>query len=158
LKIGLTNGKVASDATIRALEAALGCDISDSFKSFVLANDGAKTETNTFKIAENNDSGVNQFIPVGEILKERSHVENLSRKAYPVAWAEGGNYIFLDEAADGAVFFWDHELPESPTLLASSFSAFLDLLEPFDTKKVELKPGQVKRVWIDPEFAKRLKK
>ena len=38
------------------------------------------------------------------------------------------------------------------------FGAFLDILEPFDIKTIQLKPGQVKKVWIDPEFLKRLKK
>ena len=101
---------------------------------------------------------MNRFIPVREILKERTHIENIPDKAYPVAWAEGGNYVFVDEEKDGAVFFWDHEAPENIVKLAPNFGAFLDLLEPFDIKKIELKPGQVKKVWIDPEFLKRLKK
>jgi hypothetical protein len=44
----------------------------------------------------------------------------------------------------GRCFFWDHEVPEPPTQLAPNFGAFLDLLEPFDIQKIELKPGQVK--------------
>ena len=74
-----------------------------------------------------------------------------------MAWAEGGNYVFVDEAMNGAVFFWDHEIPEEPTKLADNFQAFLDGLQPFDVKSIELKPGQVKRVWVDPEFLKKLK-
>ena len=26
------------------------------------------------------------------------------------------------------------------------------MLQPFDVSKIELKPGQVKKVWVDPEF------
>jgi hypothetical protein len=158
MKIKLTKGKPASEETCVSLQSALGCHLSDSFKSFLRDNDGAEPETNILKITNKNESGVNRFIPVREILKERTHIENIPDKAYPVAWAEGGNYVFVDEEKDGAVFFWDHEAPENIVKLAPNFGAFLDLLEPFDIKKIELKPGQVKKVWIDPEFLKRLKK
>jgi hypothetical protein len=95
---------------------------------------------------------------VAEIMKERAHIENIPAKAYPIAWAEGGNYIFIDEEKSGAVFFWDHEVPEEITELAANFGTFLDLLDPFDINTIELKPGQVKKVWVDPEFLKRIKK
>jgi len=55
------------------------------------------------------------------------------------------------------VFFGDHELPDKLTQLGS-FAAFLELLEPFDPDSIQLKPGQVGRVWIDPEFLKKLGK
>ncbi len=64
----------------------------------------------------------------------------------------------MDEDRNGAVFFWDHELPEQTVELAANFEAFLDVLEPFDIKSIKLRPGQVKRVWTDPDFLKRLKK
>jgi len=54
--------------------------------------------------------------------------------------------------------FWDHELPDKLTKLAGSFAAFLELLEPFDPDSIQLKHGQVERVWIDPEFLKKLGK
>lgn len=143
---------------ILALQTALGCQLSDSYKSFIRVHDGAEPETNIFRISEKNESGVNRFIPVSEIFKERARVKNLPMSAFPVAWAEGGNYVFVDEDRDGAVFFWDHEEPEKAVKLAANFGAFLELLKPFDIKTVKLKPGQVKKVWIDPEFLKRLKK
>ena len=74
-----------------------------------------------------------------------------------MAWAEGGNYVLVDEGRKGTVWFWDHEIPDAPTELAPNFGAFLNLLEPFDIATIQLKPGQVKKVWIDPEFLKRLK-
>ncbi|SRR5258706_8576816 len=158
MKIKLRNGEPASEEAILTLEAALGCPLSHSFRAFVRDHDGAEPETNIFKISDNNDSGVNKFIPVSDILKERAYIENIPRRAYPVGWAEGGNYVFVDEDRNGAAFYWDHELPDEPTQLADSFGAFLDLLEPFDIKTVQLKPGQVKSVWVDPEFLKKLNK
>jgi hypothetical protein len=100
---------------------------------------------------------VSEFIPVSRILEARKHIENIPQQAYPVAWLEGGNFAFVDEGRNGAVFFWDHEVPHEPTELAANFGAFLDLLEPFDIKTIHLKPGQVKKVWVDPEFLKKLK-
>ena len=158
MKIKLKKGNPASDESILALQVALGCQVSESFRSFLRANDGAEPETNIFKVTETNESGVNKFIPVSEILKERKRIENMAKEAYPVAWAEGGNYVLVDESKNGAVLFWDHEAPDEPTQLATSFGSFLDLLEPFDIQKIELKPSQVKRVWVDPEFLKRIKK
>jgi hypothetical protein len=67
------------------------------------------------------------------------------------------NSIFVDEGKNGIVCFWDHETTEITTL-AVTFGDFLELLQPFDISSVKLKPGQVKRVWVDPEFLERLKK
>jgi hypothetical protein len=156
--IKLHDGKPASEGTILALEAELGCQLSGSFRIFLKTYDGAKPETNVFKIDDTNESGVNAFIPAEQIPKARRLIENIPPKGYPVAWTEGGNYVFLDEDRDGAVFFWDHEIPDEPTELASSFGSFLELLEPFDMGTVHLKPSQVKEVWVDPDFLRSLKK
>lgn len=59
---------------------------------FVRTHDGAKPETNIFRISRDHESGVNRFIPVSEIPKERTRLDHLSRRSYPIAWAEGGNY------------------------------------------------------------------
>ena len=158
MKIKLKNGKVASQEEISAVEAVLGCRLSASFRSFVQHNNGAEPDTNIFQIGDNNGCGVNEFIPLDQIPKERTYIEDIPEKAYPVAWAEGGNYVFIDEARGGAVFFWDHEVPGEIVALAPNFAAFLEMLEPFDVKSVKLKPGQVKSVWVDPKFLKRLKK
>ncbi len=120
---------------------------------FVARNDGAEPETNVFKIGPANESGVNGFIPIKEIVNKMPRIENLPPRSFPVAWAEGGNYVSVNLAADGAVFFWDHERPDSVVRLASSFSTFL---EPFDVSSVKLKPAQVKKAWIDPDFLKGL--
>ena len=157
MKVKLRNGKAAPEESILAAETRLGYVISTSFRTFLRTQDGAEPETNIFRVSTRNDSGVNRFIPVTEIGDERTRIESIPAKGYPVAWAEGGNYVFIDEAKHGAVFFWDHEEPEDPVELAGSFDAFLNLLEPFDIKSIELKPGQVKRVWVDPEFLKKLK-
>jgi hypothetical protein len=63
-----------------------------------------------------------------------------------------GNYFTI--RADGAVWFWDHETDDL-VLLANSVSEFVvHCTDP----PVELRPGQVKSVWIDPAFAKSIGK
>jgi len=154
MNIKIKNGKYASEEAIQKLEAELGCPLSVSFRTFVGVHDGAKPEPNTFTVKENINGGVNRFIPVNNILKERQSIENLPSKAYPVAWAECGNYIFVDEGRRGEVYFWDHEEPEKIIKIGDSFDVFLSLLRPFDVKSIKLNPKQVKRVWINPNFLK----
>ena len=155
MKIGLKDGKSASKKDVEKLEASLGCPISESFRRFVSENDGSEPETNRFNVGKDNGAGVNQFIPISDILAERQYIENLPRLAYPIAWASCGNYVFLDEGKGGNVYFWDHELPEDITKLADNFDEFLSMLEPFDISSIELKPGQVKEVRVNTELLKR---
>lgn len=155
MKLKLTNGRSARPANIEKLEREIGEALPSSFLEFIRQHDGAEPETNICKIRGTNDLGFNGFIPVREIPDERANIENLPSTGFPVAWAEGGNYVFVD-AASGAVYFWDHEQPTPPVQIASDFAAFVEMLEPFDPGSIKLRPGQVKRVWIDPDFLKSL--
>lgn len=159
MKISLKDGKSASKKDVEKLEAALGCPISESFRRFVGENDGSKPQSNRFPVGKDNGAGVDRFIPVSEILAERQYIDDIPNQAYPIAWASCGNYVLLDDGHGGQVYFWDHELPDENIIkLANNFDEFLSMLEPFDINSIELKPGQVKKVWIDPEFLKKFKK
>lgn len=151
-------GAGASEDDLRHIEQVIGFPISRTFADFVRAHNGAVPETNTFNIAQGNQSGVNRFIPVSDILAERQRLEPIPRGAYPVAWAEGGNYVFINEEEGGKVYFWDHEVADGTHFLADTFDAFLANLTPFDVRSVSLAPGQVKRAWINKDFLKRIKK
>jgi len=153
VKLAKTGSAVLSD--IERLEFQINVKLPQSFLQFVRTHDGAEPETNIFEVGGTNESGVNGFIPVAEILKERANLDELQTTAFPIAWAEGGNYVFLD-AQSGEVYFWDHEQPSKPVQIAPDFDAFLNLLEPFDPSSIQLKPGQVQSAWIDPEFLKSL--
>jgi len=154
MTLKLTKGRIASQNDIIALEHRIGEPLVPEILEFVAQNDGAEPETNIFKVGTANESGVNSFIPIREIISEMRRVENLPDRAYPIAWAEGGNYVFVNQADDGAVYFWDHEQPCSLVKLANGFRSFLELLVPFDVSSIKLKPGQVKKVWIDSAFLK----
>ena len=58
-----------------------------------------------------------------------------------------GNLFLL--ASDGSVRFWDHKTDDA-TNMAAGTESFLDSLSA--PTPVVLKPGQVKRAWIDPKF------
>jgi hypothetical protein len=150
VKIELAKGQRAPQEAILALEARLGARLSESFRSFVDVHDGAEPSNNVFRLRDNDSAGVNEFIPVIDVWKQRAYIENIPTKAYPIRSASGGNYVLIDEGQNGAVFFGDHEPPDKLTKLAGSFAAFLELLESFDPDSIQLKPGQVERVWIDP--------
>lgn len=156
--ISLENYGTASDNDIRALEARLGRPLPAAFLAFVRTFDGAEPAPNVFDIGDSNQSGVNRFIPVAEIWSARAHIENLSSTAFPVAWAEGGNYVIVDPDRRDAVFYWDHEIPDPLLRIADDFAAFVKMLGPFDINDVELEPGQVLDVWIDPDFLRSLDK
>jgi len=69
----------------------------------------------------------------------------------PFAEDDGGN--LFTELPDGNICFWDHETDDL-TVIASTWDDFAKSCIP--PKPVELKPGQVKSVWVDPEFAKKM--
>jgi hypothetical protein len=103
-------------------------------------------------------------LPKRNVFKSRSGEYGL-RKLFPVtSWqphsdisGKEGSLILGEDACgnlflyapDGSVSFWDHETEEQ-TPLARSVEEFLALL--VEPAPVVLKPGQVKSVWIDPEF------
>jgi hypothetical protein len=64
-------------------------------------------------------------------------------------FAEDGCGNFFTEAQNGGICFWDHETHDV-TVIATSWEEFArGCREP---KEVTLKPGQVKRVWVNPNF------
>ena len=156
MKKTLKNANPASSEEIRKLEFRLGRTMPLGYTDFLRHYNGATPDTNTFRIDDHNDSGVNRFIPIHEVLNERNRLMGrLPADSLPIAWAEGGNYVCL--APNGAVTFFDHET-EQQTPLANTLEDFLAMLKPFDPSSVALKPGQVKSAWIDPDLLKRIEK
>jgi len=73
--------------------------------------------------------------------------------AYDVfAEDDGGNEFLTGETEK--VMYWDHET-DGITPLSDSLEAFLGSLVP--ALEVHLKPGQVKRLWVDPAFKPKFK-
>ena len=155
MSVGFKKGRLLSEADVAAFEKHAGVQLPRDYREFVLQRDGAEPDTNIFPVGNGNDSGVNRFIPLRKTLAERQYIDHVSMEFLPVAWAEGGNYVCVN-LERGWVFFWDHEQPSGELKLAESFAQFLEMMAPFDVSKIELKPDQVKKAWIDPDFLKGL--
>ena len=77
---------------------------------------------------------------------------------FPVsAWKDGASCVIGEDScgnrylkrSDGVVSFWDHETDKEEALFPG-VPEFIAALSP--PVPVTLKPGQVRRVWIDPTF------
>ena len=131
----------------------IGCTLPEDLKKYFFEFNGAEPELNVFEVGEKNDSGINNILPISDILEERKYLDHIENSVFPIAIAEGGNYLIVDFAKDSAVYFWDHEEPHIPVLLAEDIYDFLlEKLNPFDPESIELKEGQVTSIWVDPNF------
>jgi hypothetical protein len=155
MTVGLKGGRQATESDIAALESAIGQPLDSQFRHFADSLDGAEPEANSFPVNGVAHMGeVSEFIAVGKILSERAYINGIASQAYPVASSAGGNYVLLDQAQSGGIFFWDHEVEGGVTKVADTFNDFLAMLEPFDISNVKIEPGRVKSAWIDPDFLK----
>ncbi len=156
MTIELIGGGSASASALRTAEAYLGVRLPPAYVDFVREHDGCRPPSNEFPIGDSMDDAdsVVRFVPVAEASNVASTI-GLPAKMWPVARAEGGNYVLLDLSAGEAVKYWDHETGEL-ALVAANFRAFLSLLRPFDPSQVELDPEDVIDVWVDPEFRKEI--
>jgi hypothetical protein len=147
----------AEAADLSALEAMVGAELPTDYRAFLTEQDGGEPASNAFAIPNaDNESGVNEFLSVRQAMDElRRYGDRLPPHTVPIALAEGGNLILL-ALDNGGVTFWDHELEgaDPSFALEDSFSAFWQALESFDASSVELKPGQVKSAWVDPDLLK----
>jgi len=82
------------------------------------------------------------------------HSECCRQEGSVVIGEDSCGNLFL-RAPDGSVSFWDHETNDETVLTASVEVFCSSLTEP---TPVILKPGQVKKVWIDPKFLAEQKK
>lgn len=157
MNVKFSKPKAIEQKDINLFAEALGSSIPLDLQNFFVEFNGSKPETNIFTISRDNESGINELIPISQILGERKYLDYIGQRVFPVAVAEGGNYVVIDLDQGQSVYFWDHEDPQNMTKLASDIYEFLDVLVPFDSDSVELEEGQVQSAWIDPDFLKSLK-
>lgn len=151
MKISIPKTKAASASSLADLEKLFGNKLPDSYLNFVKEHDGARPSANVFKVSENNNAGVDEFIPAQESIRIPHVVDGFPAHALAVARASGGNFVYL-APTNFSVYFWDHEVENADIKLANSFGEFLEKILPSDVSQVKLKPGQVKRVWGNPDF------
>jgi hypothetical protein len=92
-------------------------------------------------------SGYGVFRKCGAVLPA-----DFSITKFGTPFAEDSCGNLFTQIQSGRICFWDHETDDL-TVIASSWEEFVGgCVEP---KEVKLKPGQVKRVWVDPNFKPR---
>lgn len=150
MNIQLKKYQGASDDDIARVENDIGVKFSPDYREFLSKYDGATPEENVLEGDEY--VSIDRFIPISELRKVTSNdIEGLPEDALPIAEAPSGNLIYLKEG-DFSVCFWDHEIEKGDRKLAPSFGAFIQRLVPFDSESIQLQPGQVRSVWVDPDF------
>jgi hypothetical protein len=162
------SGRSLDASQVSDVERRLVCGLPDVYGQFLLAFNGGVPEANEFVVLQTRTgSGVNRFYGIigegrdGDLLHEQCSLKDrLPEGVIAIGDAEGGNRICLSlrKADYGHVFFWDHELESDRdpsaalAALAPSFDVFLASLRRLDAERIQLRPGQVKRAWINPEF------
>lgn len=160
MNIKIKKNKRIDESEVIDLEMIIGTKLPTSYRDFLIENNGGIPDENEFDIIEcKNSSGVERFMSVGQIksvkkrLKDRFPVNSL-----PIANTENGNYICIVTGENEGIYFWDHELEvyysawKNMIFLCKDFKDFLKMLRKFDISKIELMPGSVEIVWVDPDF------
>jgi hypothetical protein len=156
-------GQQPNENEIQILEQRIGNPLPLDYRAFLEKNNGGIPETNIFDLpACNGGSGINEFLSIKEILEQKNVMKDrLPPSAWPIAFAEGGNYVCLVCEGNSGVYFWDHEFEQEDGInpnwdnmyeLSSTFREFMQAIRKFNINDVELKPEQVKSVWVDPDF------
>lgn len=164
------NKKGCSASEVKQLEELFGYELPNDYKDFMIEYNGGEPNSNVFSIPEEqNESGVNKFFSQKEIIKEKKILGNrIGIGVIPIADAACGNIVCLSLINEKkGVYFWDHELEDEEEnlpswknmfYLAESFKDFMNKLRRFNPDEIELEPGQVLEVWVDPEFLKEINK
>ena len=161
-------GTHIEDSDISAFEQRIDINLPADYREFLAENNGGVPEANEFDIPGlNGGSGINEFLSIKEIEATKERLgERFFLNAWPIAHAEGGNYLCLVLGEQVGIYFWDHELEaeeeklpswENLFFLSNSFQDFLEMLQKFDPDEVEVPPGS-KVVWVDPEFKKQIQR
>ncbi len=163
MTVKIKKGKKIKEKEIINFEQRNDIKLPNDYRNFLLENNGGVPETNEFDIPDiNSGSGINEFLSIDELESiKKSLGERLLQNAWAIAYAEGGNYLCIVVGEKEGVYFWDHELEaeegqpaswDNLFLVAENFDDFLASLRKFDINSVELKPGQVQKVWVNPDF------
>jgi len=135
------------------LTSMVGGPLPQSYLEFVGKHDGAEPESNS--LDGRGHVSVTSFISVERAAREFASVDGFPSGVIPFAEDGCGNYTYISPMT-GAVHYWDHEV-EGDEKVALDVPDFLSRLVEFDLASLQLRPGQVKHAWIDPDFLASLK-
>lgn len=154
MKISFSQKGKASQHDINNLEKSIGAKLPSSFVNFIHKNNGAAVSPNSFLVSGVGDNGIQEFIPVGEIMAAKQAVEGLSQSLLPFAYAEGGDIVAFHLQDNFGIYYWSHENLLPAIKISIDFSNFMDNLIPEDSLSSEYTLQEGEEVWVDPEFEK----
>ena len=161
---GLGEGDVSS------LENKLGHGLSDEYKEFLMAGNVMIPRPNSVQ-GQGMSGSVSKFLGVSSnvdddlLATRRTYADRLPDGVIPIALAGGGNLVCV-YSKNGQMYLWDHEDEagegevvgfDNMHFIAKSFSEFLKVLAPFDSKDAVLNPDDVISVKLKPGFAEKFK-
>ncbi|SHJ18818.1 SMI1 / KNR4 family (SUKH-1) [Malonomonas rubra DSM 5091] len=150
-----------SDSEVHKFENIYGVDFPREYKAFVKSYGGSVPEANIFDIPTiESFSGIERFLGLNELVEQKLIFSGrLPEGLWPVAFADGGNLIFIsvDNSSPG-IYYFDHELEEDPPsagclfFISNSFSDFIECLRPFDLNNIGQEEPDIISVWVDPSL------
>jgi len=136
----------APPGTIEMVEARLETKLPNAYKEFLRRQNGGYLEPNFFSEAvgvdylfsagPNDDEYIDDLESIAELFSSEGEADDVLRPGFLVIGEDGtGNRLCLKVSGEdyGAVYFWDHEVADSPeayTRLTQSFSEFFEALRP----------------------------
>ncbi|WP_207689602.1 SMI1/KNR4 family protein [Desulfonema limicola] len=163
MTVQLKKGINICEKEIIGLEQRLGIRFPSDYRYFLIENNGGTPETNEFDIPGLNcSSGITEFFSIDKIVSNKKILnDRLLTNAWPIAYAEGGNYLCLVIGKKAGIYFWDHELESEDSqgaswdnmfFISANFTSFLTSMRKFDISTIKLKPGQVQKIKVNPDF------
>ncbi len=153
----------AAQADIDRIEDVLRIRLSPDCRVFLHYWAGSIPEDNRFWYDGERTCGISRFLSCTEILREVSRLDETCCPvgSIPIAYCSGGNLLLMDARSQGGqISFWDHEIEGGSQsgihAVASSVKEFIEGVAPFDQSAIGIKPGQCKRVWVDPELLREM--
>ncbi len=151
----IQSSEKASLSEVQLTENKIGVKFPETFKEFVIKNNGAKfrdavIETNSNE-PENDVFEVRQFLPLKKI--SATIMEDQNPAIVFFAEDSTGNYFAFKKTEMEAVYFWDHET-DNMIFVRNNFEDFITNIkkDEFEVVVPEDATG-----WIDPEFLKQQK-
>lgn len=148
MKVKLHSCQPVSSEDVSLLETTLNSKLPYDYKEFLKLYNSGIAEDNVFD--KTLLLGITSFVPIENIYNLMQKTEGLPCHAILFAEGHGGKYLYIHKVSN-KVFFWDHEV-EDDKEIAANFTAFLELLVPFDFSLVHSEPPKVLSGWVKPNF------
>jgi len=136
----------AKAGAIEGVEARLGVRLPEDYRSFLERQNGGEPEPNFFdrrvgvrylySAGPNDDEHIDDLDSIAELFSPEGEADDVLRPGFLVIGSDDtGNRLCLKVSGEdyGAVYFWDHELADSPegyTRLTDTFTEFFEALRP----------------------------